>query len=433
MAQSGRTQSDPYRRIALGAAAAFVAADLLAITLRRLRYSGDFDISIEFGRRFLLGEHLYRGGLHFPYLPAAAMFLSVFALMPKPLAFALFYAIAIICLWLVMRMLTAMVCGADSRLHGRAGPIAAATLAFAAHYIIRDFDDGGPNLILLALATAGIYYAWAGRDGAAAGCLGAAVALKATAAIFIPFLLWKRGWRLAALTTVASALWIALPMLRMGPATWWAHQREWAVSAAGFAAGFNPAATRYYGAGNTGNQALRPAVAYLLNAHAGFVPGSATIAGVLAALMLVGWFGWLTASPYGDHLGERWLRESTGLLIVAVLLAPVAWIQHLVLAIPALYLIAADFFAGEEFGFFSKAAISLYLIFALLLNRGLIGKARYAVMLDWHVQTLCMLLILAVLMRHVRRGARTAIGTSAASSFDARVRERRVESGSVRN
>ncbi len=405
MAQSDHILPDSYRRITLGAAAAFIAVDLFAIALRRMRYPGDFDISIEFGRRFLLGEHLYRGGLHFPYLPSAAMFFAIFALMPKPLAFALFYAIAIICLWLTMWMLTTMVCGAGTSLHGHAWPIAALTLMLAAHYIIRDLDDGGPNLMLLALATAGIYYVWAGRDIAAAGCLGAAVAFKATAAIFIPFLLWKHRWRLAAFTSAASALWIALPMLRMGVANWWAHLREWAVSAAGFAAGFNAAAARYYGADNSDNQALKPAVAYLLNVHASILPASARIAGVAAALVLVGLFGWLTSRPYGAEPGERWLRESSALLIIAVLLAPVAWIQHLVLAIPALYLITADWFAGEEFGLFPKAAMSLYMIFALVLNRGLIGKARYMVLLNWRVQTLCMLVVLVVLMRRTCRGA----------------------------
>jgi Raf kinase inhibitor-like YbhB/YbcL family protein len=401
MAEQGRTPSDLYRRIAQAAAAVFIAIDLLAITLRRIRYSGDFDISIEFGRRFLAGQHLYRGGLHFPYLPAAAMFFSIFSLIPKPLAFALFYFIAIACLWLVMRMLSAMVCGADPILRDRALPIAAVTLILASHYIIRDLDDGGPNLMLLALAMGGIYYAWAGREAGSAICLGAAAALKATAAIFIPFLLWKRRWRLAAYTTAAAVFWIAMPILRMGPTNWWAHQREWFVSAAGFAAGSNAAAALYYGESNTGNQALRPAVMYFLDSL-GIAARTASIAGAIAALGLLGLFCRLTVRPYGHRLDRQWLVESSGLLIMAVLLAPVTWIQHLVLLLPALYLVVADYFAGEEFDLFSKAAMALYVIFALVLNRGLIGKTWYAVLLELHVQTWCMLLIFGVLMFSVR-------------------------------
>ncbi len=242
MAEVGTKPFLINRRAGAVAAALFIAIDLIAVELRRRRYSGDFDISMEFGRRFVTGQYLYQGGLHFPYLPSAAMFFSLFSIMPKPLAFLLFYSTAIICLWLAMRALASMVCRTRPALRERRGEIAAATLILAAHYIIRDLDDGGPNLILLALLMGGIYWAWAGRDIRAAGCLGAAIALKATAAIFVPFLLWKRRWRLAAYTTIATVLWLVLPMLRMGPANWWMHQREWTISAIGFAAGFNRAA-----------------------------------------------------------------------------------------------------------------------------------------------------------------------------------------------
>ncbi|HEY2105154.1 MAG TPA: hypothetical protein VGH29_05190, partial [Candidatus Binataceae bacterium] len=80
--ESDRTQAVLYRRIALAAGAMFIAIDLLAIAARRTRNSGDFDISMEFGRRFLAGRQLYQGGLHFPYLPTAAMFFSIFSALP---------------------------------------------------------------------------------------------------------------------------------------------------------------------------------------------------------------------------------------------------------------------------------------------------------------------------------------------------------------
>jgi Raf kinase inhibitor-like YbhB/YbcL family protein len=403
MAETSTKPSLLNRHTGTVGAALFLAVDLIAVELRRRRYAGDFDISMEFGRRFVSGQHLYQGGLHFPYLPSAAMFFSVFAIMPRPVAFLLFYSTAIICLWLAMRALAGIVTQARPALRQRSGVIAAITLILASHYIIRDLDDGGPNLILLALLTGGIYWAWIGRDLRAAGCLGAAVAFKVTAAIFIPFLLWKRRRRLAAYTTIATALWLALPILRMGPANWWMHQREWTISAIGFAAGFNQAAAYYYGAGNSGNQALRPALMYLIDSR---------VAALGAAVGLTAFFCWITRRPLGDRLNLRWLRESGGLLILAVLLAPIAWIQHLVLAIPALYLIVADWFAGEDFNPASKAAMLAYVLLALVLNRALMGKARYEVLLDWHLQTLCMLLILGVLMlrRHDGEAATMPIG-----------------------
>lgn len=162
------------------------------------------------------------------------------------------------------------------------------------------------------------------------------------------------------------------------------HQREWFTSAAGFAAGFNQAASYYYGAGNADNQALRPAVAHR---RAGRLP--AAWAGPVCqafAIVAVAIFGWFTRRPYGGSLGPAWLREASALLILATLLAPIAWVQHLVLTIPAIYLFGA------------RVATVAFVLFALVLNREVLGKGRYLVLIDYRIQTLCMILILVVLM-----------------------------------
>jgi len=60
----------------------------LGVTLqRRTHHAGDFDISREFGRRFLAGEDLYAGGLHYPYLPAAGLWFAPLALASATTAF----------------------------------------------------------------------------------------------------------------------------------------------------------------------------------------------------------------------------------------------------------------------------------------------------------------------------------------------------------
>jgi Glycosyltransferase family 87 len=194
----------PRPRIAIACGIILITIDLVAVTLRRMRQSGDFDISMEFGRRFVSGGHLYQGGLHFPYLPGAAMFYAPFALLPRPLAFLMLYSLAILGLWLVMRVLAMMVYGPDPVLRAWSWQ-AIVTLILGSHYIVRDLDDGGPNLILLALVTGTIYLASAEREVGAAVCLGAAAAFKPTTGIFIPFLVWKRRWRLAAYSALATA------------------------------------------------------------------------------------------------------------------------------------------------------------------------------------------------------------------------------------
>lgn len=374
-----------------------VAIDLIAIAMRRVRQAGDFDLSIEFGRRFIHHEPLYGGGLHFPYLPAAAMFSSPFALLPKPLAFAILYLLAIGALWLILGMLAAMVGKQDEG----AWSVGVATLLLASHYIIRDLDDGSPNIILLALAVGGIYLVWNRREMGAAGCFGAAAALKATMGIFIPFLLWKRRWRLAAYSAAAAAFWMVLPALWMGPSSWWNHQLEWLDSAAGFALGLNAAAARYYGDQNPANQALRPAIEHLMQTSR-HIAALGPVVSAAFALALAGIFCWFTRHPYHEPDDASWLTETSGLMILAALLAPVAWVQHLVLAIPAIYLIVADWLAERNFGFVAKAAMVVYIILALVLNRTILGKARYLALLGYHIHTVCMLLILGVLMMHYR-------------------------------
>jgi hypothetical protein len=48
----------------------------------------------------------------------------------------------------------------------------------------------------------------------------------------------------------------------------------------------------------------------------------------------------------------------------------------------------------------------LYAIFALVLNREVLGKARYLVLMGYRLQTLCMLLILGVLIGPMRTWGR---------------------------
>jgi len=81
----------------------------MVIAHRREQHGGDYDVSREMGRRFLLGEHLYAGGLHYPYTPTAAMSFAPLALVRPGLGLAVRYAAALAGLWLALRWLRAMV------------------------------------------------------------------------------------------------------------------------------------------------------------------------------------------------------------------------------------------------------------------------------------------------------------------------------------
>ena len=182
-------------------AAAVLAVHAGTIALRRVSHAGDFDISREFGRRFLAGEPLYAGGLHYPYMPSAALAFAPLALLPPWLAFALRYAVALAGLGLALRLLWSL----SGTATARRSTWLALVVVLALHYVLRDLDDAGPHLILLALLVAAVWCVRRGGDLAAAFCVGLAAAVKAPAALLLLFFAWKRQWRLAALGAGALA------------------------------------------------------------------------------------------------------------------------------------------------------------------------------------------------------------------------------------
>jgi len=363
-----------------------------------MHQSGDFDISMEFGRRFLRGEFLYRGGMHFPYMPTAAMWFGFFALLPVPVAFALSYSLAIGSIVVVIFILHRTAFGSVRSKLSVSYFVEIATLLLASHYIVRDLDDGGLNSILLGFVMFGVYSVARKHNAVGSLSIGLAIALKATVGIFVPFLIWKRQWSLALSTAAFAALWILLPAIRMGPANWWVAQREWINAAAGFALNHNPAAEFYYGYRNVVNQALQPALQYLFAAKAGIQYSTARVLSALGALALVGCFGWATLHPYESEMGVQWLTESSAVLIIALMLAPLAWVQHMVFALPAVYLVTASWFSNVRVAPAMNAGLVAYIVLVFGCSRTILGKAGYQVALAWHIHTIALLIILALVL-----------------------------------
>jgi alpha-1,2-mannosyltransferase len=396
------------QRVLLLVCVVAVAVHGFVIAHRRVHHLGDFDISREFGRRFLAGEYLYEGGLHYPYMPIAAMYFSPLALLDPTVGFALRYMTAILCVWLTFRLLNRMTPRQSS-----SEWCAVVTLLLMSHYIIRDLDDGGPHLILLAMVVGGIYCVRQGRQRSAAMWFGLAVALKATAALFVPFFIWKRQWRLALATAIAIGCWIVLPMVWMGPLNWWNHQREWTLVAAGSFLG-EKSAGALLNEERVQNQSLASAVMrYLVRypeghplrlSHPGYIsglnlrPNTASLLtwGIMAVLVAFCCRRW--RRPYQARQDPAWLTECSGVLILALLLAPVTWVQHLTWMLPALYLIVVKVRNGAGLRTPAGWALGAYAVLALLLNREFVGKETYLLLLSYHIHTLAMLLVLGILL-----------------------------------
>lgn len=76
------------------------------------------------------------------------------------------------------------------------------------------------------------------------------------------------------------------------------------------------------------------------------------------------------------------------------LLAPLAWIQHLVVVVPALALLLAP---PATRGL--RVALGVFAFLTLALNREFLGRSLYLELLTYGLHTIAVLLLLALLLR----------------------------------
>jgi hypothetical protein len=399
------------RRAAWIAAALIVIAHAAFTFAKRRTHTGDFDILHDMGVRFLEGADIYGGGVATNYLPAAAMYHAPLALLPVGAAFALRYAVALVCLAMTMRWLTTAAEAVLPESRDRMFGIGATALLLCAQYLIRDLDDAGAHIVVLAMMVGGLHCLRHGRTATAAVWWGLAIAVKSTPGLLLPFLLWMRQWRAAALTAAAFAAWAVLPALWMGPAHWWETQSRFnAVALSVFSGQANR--SRDDNELRPQNQSLRAAVLRLLvdyppgHPMRPDVPGYATLGRMdpataeLVALAVAGALVTICVfrSRSRHPLEPTFPAESAGVILLMPLLSPVTWLQHLVFVLPALFWIQTERLAVARPRPAATALIWIYVLCALALNRELLGRTGALLVLSCRIHTVGMLILLALLL-----------------------------------
>ena len=395
---------------------AAVGYGFVLVFLRKPRFR-DFDIHREIGQWFLSGQNLYDSAVSYPYMPTGAMYFSILALVDPKTGLALRYATAIACLWMTCVLLHRMIenrFGEKTQTNLTLGVIA---VLLAGQFILYDLDDGGPHSILLGLLIGGVYAVWVGREKLGAAWFGLAIALKVTPGLLLPFFLWKRQWNLACYTAIATMCWIVLPIVWMGPTSWWTHQQTWVRVAAGSAIGQKTSFAQA-NEDNVRNSGIQPALMrYLVTLPSdhplrkndpGYVavldlqPVYAQTVVLATILVLVVWFCHLTRHPYSGPGDPDWARECSGLLIMMLLLSPLTWIQHLPWLLPALYCIAFKASSRDGLTRWAKASMALYVLIAIALNYEVLGKDNFLIFLSFKPFAIGMFLVLSVLMLQPR-------------------------------
>jgi alpha-1,2-mannosyltransferase len=395
-----------WQRVVVIGFALVLVVHLTAIMHRRGHQTGDFDVVRDFGRGFLERLPLCGGGC-FNYMPIAAMYFSPLAMASAPIAFLGRYLVALLCLALTLKWLMELL-PANLSSQKRFG-IVALTLLFTLKYIVRDLDDGGPHLILVGMLVAGMSFVRRGKELAGGVCFALAIVLKMTPGLLLPYLAWKRRWRLLTVTVLATAILIVSPALWLGPSLWWNCQKQWNdVAFCVFSGkehdGLNENDLRVQ------NQSLKMAVMHSLvvypEGHSlhraseilslfDWPLQQARLAANLLLVCLLGFFWRQTRQPGLGTGAESMPLELSGLFLLMVLLSPVTWVQHLVFALPAVFFILAD---PQRKPMPVRIALGMYLILALVLNREILGKEKYLFLLACHIHTAAMLILLGLVL-----------------------------------
>ncbi len=405
------TNSANWRRLAIVCAWLI----LLACALRALGkpLDGDFKLHWESGRRFLAGEFLYANGHNIPYPPFWAMAHAPAALLPLPVAKALLFPLGVAALVVLLKLLRKLAAPVFHLDPAQAFWVAAAALFLVGRFVIRDLAELGVNTFLVMLTWLAIFLWTQRREWLAGTSLGLAIALKCTPAIFAAYFLWKRQWRMFAITSLAAALFTLAPILVQGPASYWKHMATWTAHAwQGF--GSADPSVGVLGPEPLQNMALRPALArYLIHLPTGHLgraehplyvdllglrPAVAgwVIKGILAALLAS--FLYWSRREVADRQNPQLLWELGALAILMLLFSPITWGQHCVALLPACYFIAALAFTRRGLPRWMLGLLAVYVLFIPILSRDLLGRDLALLFASYHVATLAILGLLVVVI-----------------------------------
>ncbi|MGZ8373300.1 MAG: glycosyltransferase 87 family protein [Nitrospira sp.] len=384
------------------------------ISFGRSFHFRDIDIHREIGRRFLTGDYLYGNDYCYMYLPTTGIYFAPLLILDRNPSLALRYAVAIGCLVITIMLFYRMLCGTSGTNTWNRLVVGVGAGILTLQFILNDLDDGGPHLILLGILAGGSYAIWVGKERLGAVLVGLGIVLKITPALFVLLYLWKRQWRVASYTVLATVLWVLLPVVYMGPMSWWEHHTEWTRNAV-LSVLDRQAEGRQENELQKANLSLRhtmlrylvtyPPTHRLRQVDSGYQPlldlpspVANTLVGV-AAISLLGLFAWLSRRPFQGPGDPTWARDCAGTLVLALLLSPITWDQHLVWLVPAACVVVAA--AAQMSGGLSRSGyimLAVYVVLTIVLNYEVVGSARWEALKSYHHLGIAMLILYGLLL-----------------------------------
>jgi hypothetical protein len=298
--------------------------------------------------------------------------------------------------------------------------------------VLRDLDDCGLQIFLLAMASAAAWALVQGQPTRAGFWLGSAAAYKLTPMLFLPLLIWKRQWRAAGFMVAFFCIWQVVPAVWLGwDMTVQSHQKflAWTVRHAQtdgpYPSLMESEAPKQH---NLCLQAMlaRYLVTYpsdhpLYLDHAAFLQfgnlppdvAKRVMQGMLLCLAAV--LAW--------RFRRRWEPTYAGLpaewavaCLLCALLAPLCWKHHLVVALPGVFLVLHAGLATGRWGWGRIAALVFVGVVVLGTRHTLLGRELSVVLLSYKLLTMAMLAILALTLNTGRSSTQSAAAPRGATT-----------------
>ncbi len=357
---------------------------VVAVFAIRIHHAGDFAGYLAVGELVLRGENPYRGaGALNTWPPFFNVLCAPLALLARPtpyLARGVWFVLNFLCLWWILSSASRLVYGQRLVWTGdRQGMTLTSPWMFlpflaTERYVSSNFDHVQINLILFALVLAGLRAQHRGFWGRGAVQIGAAAAIKVMPITFIGYLAWRRRWRSAIATAVATAAFSLSPALVFGWERYWEYVAAWRERiSAGWGVGrLNQSVWAMW------DRWLGHGMVPILTPGAHDIPASGSpwvlpaVAATAGMIVGVAWWRWRKGTPSTWQCVAEWSFVFTA----TALFSPVTWKAYLaVLLLPNVLFFAAWWVAAPGSREARIAAVGLWATAATnALSPGLIGK-----------------------------------------------------------
>lgn len=399
------------RAIVIGLLVTAIVYGYVAIFCRR----NDFDCHVAFGSDFLNGDPYKRAGNIYPL--GRAMMNAALALPNYYVARTACYTTAVIGLaasllfWLRMA-------GRDRAIEStKRLPVVFATLVALLPFVFRDLDECGLQLILLSILSSAAYAWHTGRYRLCGFCLALGVVYKATPLLFLPFLLWKREWKSAAWMAVFTLALSLLPAVYLGWDEMVAANKQWCQDSA-YIMTHTPDAypsNPFAEIPKTQNLSLTAALARYLETYEpghplnlkhplffqfGDLP---VVQAKLAVRTIILTLGAVIAWKFRHRWRQpeqagQMPREWAVACLFTAILSPVCWQQHLVLAIPCVFVIMYEIAVDARRQMWRTAVLGVCGAIFLFSRHDVAGRENALLLYSYKFDTLALLAIVFTAM-----------------------------------